>query len=147
MFAKKRSGPAQPRASRLTLFLKGLVAAVVLSSAFTSAAQAQSPSRSNLALLRLNGPRGPRPPGWVQRFINPGVLSSLNPQPLPPRVFGSAVTRVNPGVLSSLNPQPLPPRVFGNTVGRINPGVLSSLNPQPLPPRSATTGLNLRFGR
>jgi hypothetical protein len=65
----------------------------------------------------------PRPPDWVTRTrLNPGVLSSLNPQPLPPRIWQSAVrtSRVNPGVLSSLNPQPLPPRA-------VNPAFNSAL--------------------
>jgi hypothetical protein len=48
------------------------------------------------------------------KFLNPGVISSLNPQPLPPRsaVLGQRTTFVNPGVLSTLSPsRPAQPSV------------------------------------
>lgn len=51
--------------------------------------------------------------------------ATLNPQPLPPKVWGGT-----PGANNSLNPQPLPPKVWGGTLG-----ANSALNPQPLPPK------------
>jgi hypothetical protein len=45
-----------------------------------------------------------RPPTLVNPTLPPGTTNTLNPQPLPPRTFGSSVM---------LNPQPLPPRNFG----------------------------------
>jgi hypothetical protein len=149
MFATKNSGRARPRTGRrLTRLLKGLVGAVALAlfaGALTPPAEAGPPSSVRGRQVRVNGPRAPRPPDWVQSHVNPGVWSSLNPQPLPPRVQQS-VGRVNPGVWSSLNPQPLPPRVY-NSNSRVNPGVWSSLNPQPLPPRVATSGRGVLVGR
>jgi hypothetical protein len=63
-------------------------------------------------------PINPAGPVFVSRTHLGDV--SLNPQPLPPRIF-------NPGGPVELNPQPLPPRIE-----RIPSWV--ELNPQPLPP-------------
>jgi hypothetical protein len=70
-----------------------------------------------------------RPYGSVANAINPGSTVSLNPQPLPPKVFSQSG---NFGSTVSLNPQPLPPKVYYQSG---NFGSTVSLNPQPLPPK------------
>src|ERR1700739_4518679 len=87
-------------------------AATVLISLAAAGSAAADPTTPNI-------PINPGGPVFVSR-THFGDLFSLNPQPLPPRIF-------NPGGPVELNPQPLPPRIE-----RIPSWV--ELNPQPLPP-------------
>jgi len=91
---------------KINLSLAALAAAGIVTLTLASTASAGSLNHK-VKLL----PLGHAAVAGQTQFINPGVLVSLNPQPLPP---GNSVM---------INPQPLPPR---NWV---------MVNPQPLPPR------------
>jgi hypothetical protein len=58
--------------------------------------------------------------------VAPTATSSVAPvkTPMPAATAATPLSKV------SLNPQPLPPKVWGG-----NPGAANSLNPQPLPPK------------
>jgi hypothetical protein len=49
--------------------------------------------------------------------VAPGSTQQLNPQPLPPKVWGINSQPLQPGTTNSLNPQPLPPKVWGVNAG------------------------------
>jgi hypothetical protein len=77
-------------------------------------------------------------PTAAPRFLSPGEVRLLNPQPGIPGASGAHVVP-SPGQWSWLNPQPEPPRPVLNQDWFLLEG-WNWLNPQPEPPLPATVG-------